>query len=158
MRSKTTLIFGTGNDILTDDGIGIRITEDLERLLHGRDISFRTAGCGGLEIIEYIKDYELVIFIDGIRTGGGIPGEVYHFRPKDFRETTHLSNLHDISFLTALKLARSINLSLPEEIHIIAIEIIEDMTFSEEFTPLIREKYPMILDKVFGIVTAITGR
>ncbi len=157
MKNKKTLIFGTGNDILTDDGIALRITGDLSRLLSGRDFDFCTAGCGGLEIIEYIKDYEQVIFIDAIRTAGGTPGDVCHFKPSDFRETAHLSNLHDISFLTALELARSLCLDPPDDLHIIAIEIIEDKEFNEDFTPAIRKIYPLILDKVLETIGKITG-
>ena len=155
MSRKKTLIFATGNDILTDDGIAIRITSDLGRLLPNPHPDIMTAGCGGLEIIEYIRDYGQVIFIDSIRTAGGEPGDVYHLKPSDFRETEHLSNLHDISFLSALEVARSLNISIPADINIIAIEIVEDRVFSEDFTPVIKEKYPVILGEVLSLVMKI---
>jgi len=152
---KNTLILGIGNNILTDDGIGFRLVGDLKKMINNPDIHYETACCGGLEIIEYIKDFKQVVFIDAIRTSEGKPGDVFYFIPSDFRETLHLSSLHDLSFLTALKLGNTLNLGLPDDLHIIAVEIIEDMEFNEEFTPQLREKYPEILEKVLETVMRI---
>ncbi|HVN57216.1 MAG TPA: hydrogenase maturation protease [Bacteroidales bacterium] len=152
---KKTLILATGNDILTDDGIALRIADDLKIIFPDADI--QTACCGGLDILDFIRDYKKVIFIDSIKTSGGSPGDVYHFKPSDFRETTHLSNLHDVSFLTALELAKSLDIELPEEMHVIAIEIIEDMEFSEEFTSLIKKNYAGIVTSVAEKVKMISG-
>lgn len=157
VTGKKTLILGLGNHILTDDGIGPRLVYDLSQMIGNPDIYYNTACCGGLEIIEYIKDYEQVIFIDAIRTREGRPGNVHYFVPSDFHETSHLTSLHDVSFLTALKLGNSLDLNLPDDLHIIAVEIIEDMEFSEELTPQLKERYPEILEKVFEIVSRVTG-
>jgi hydrogenase maturation protease len=105
--------------------------------------------------MEYIRGYEKVVFIDSIRSRNGKPGDVYYFIPSDFLETSHLSNLHDINFLTALQLGNSLNMNLPVDLHIIAVEIKEDMEFSEEFTPILKEKYPAILKEVFAIVRRV---
>jgi hydrogenase maturation protease len=155
MSKNKSLILGIGNNILTDDGIGFRLVADIRNMLGDTNIQFETASCGGLEIIEYIKDFKRVVFIDAIRTREGKPGDVYYFSPADFRETMHLSNLHDISFITALDLGRTLDLDLPDDLHIIAVEIIEDMEFSEEFTPQLKERYPQILEKVLEKVEQI---
>ncbi|MFA5819629.1 MAG: hydrogenase maturation protease [Bacteroidales bacterium] len=155
MTKKKTLILGLGNDILTDDMIGPRLVCDLAQMIDDPNVLFDTACCGGLEIMEYIKGYEKVVFIDAIRTRDGKPGDVYYFIPSDFRETSHLSSLHDVDFLTALKLGNTLNLGLPADLHIIAVEIIEDMEFSEEFTPPLKERYPGILEEVFAIVKRV---
>jgi hydrogenase maturation protease len=157
VTNKKILIMGFGNEILTDDGIGPRLVRDLAQMIDDHNVQFDTACCGGLEIMEYIKGYEKVVFVDAIHTRDGKPGEVYYFIPSDYRETMHLSNLHDINFLTALKLGKSLELDLPADLHIIAVEIIEDMEFSEEFTLPLKERYPGILEEVFALVKQITG-
>jgi len=146
------LILGMGNDILTDDGIGIKITKVLEKKYPFPNIIYDTLSLGGMEIIEYIRDFKMVIIIDAIKTQDGIPGAVYHFIPENFKETTHLSNIHDISFLTSLKLAKELDIPTPEKVHIIAIEIVEDMVFSDDFTPQIQARYPEILEEVCSMV------
>ena len=157
VNNKRMLILGLGNNILTDDGIGSRLVGDLPQKIGNPEVCYNTACCGGLEIIEYIKDFDKVVFIDAIRTNEGIPGDVYYFVPADFQETSHLSSLHDVSFLTALRLGNSLNLDLPSDLHIIAVEIIEDMEFSEELTPELKEMYPEILEKVYETINLIIG-
>jgi len=146
-----------GNDILTDDGIGPRLVRDLAKMKVSPFVSFEVSCCGGLEIMEYIKGYDKVIFIDAIRTADGNPGEVYNFDLSGFRETSNLSNLHDINFLTALKLGKNLDLELPSDLHIIAIEIVEDMEFGEKFSEPLEKQYPLILKKVYTVVKKITG-
>jgi hydrogenase maturation protease len=155
VMNKKMLILGLGNDILTDDGIGPRLAHDLAQMIDNPDVNFDTASCGGLEIMEYIKGYDKVIFIDAIRSQDGKPGDVYYFVPSDYRETSNLSSLHDINFLSALELGNSLNMGLPVDLHIIAIEIIEDLEFGEEFTTPLKEKYPEILDDVFALVKQV---
>ncbi|MFC2100596.1 hydrogenase maturation protease [Bacteroidota bacterium] len=149
------LLLGVGNDILTDDGIGPRLIKNIKdtgvfKKVDG--IEFETLCVGGLEILEYIKDFETVIIIDAIRTRGGIPGTIYLLTPDDFKETLHLSSFHDVSFLTAIELGHKLGYYMPSKIKIIAIEIIEDLVFSEEFTPELKEKYPEILAEVKEII------
>jgi len=146
-----------GNDILMDDGIGPRLVHDLASMLENPEIQFDVACCGGLEIMEVIKGFDKVLFIDAIRTKNGKPGDIYYFQPSDFQETLHLSSLHDIGFLTALRLGNSLDLCLPADLHIIAIEIIEDMEFSEELTPELQEKYPRIKKEVADLIKQIIG-
>jgi hydrogenase maturation protease len=157
VTNKRILILGLGNEILSDDGIGPRLVKDLARKIRRKDIEFETASCGGLDIMEYIHGYSKVIFIDAIRTLNGDPGDVFYFNPSDFRETSNLSSLHDVNFITALHLGNILDLDLPSDLHIIAIEIIEDREFSDRLTPALENIYPEILKKVISFIRQITG-
>jgi hydrogenase maturation protease len=152
MSNNQRLVVGLGNEILRDDGIGIKIIADLKATPDFAQYEFKTTSVGGLEIIELISGYDEVVFIDAIKTSGGIPGDIYTFTPDRFKSTLHLSNLHDISFLTAIGLGKKLAIPIPEVIRIIAIEIIEDMEFGNTFTPEIEMKYPEILNDVKDIL------
>ena len=135
--------------------IGPRLVRDLAEMEFRSGFTFNVAACGGLELMEYIKGYDKVILIDAIRIRDGEPGEIYYFKTSDFRETCHLSNLHDINFLTALKLGNQLELDLPADLHIIAVEILEDMEFIEELTQPCKKEYPIIPDKVYSLIEKI---
>ena len=152
---ETILVLGIGNDILTDDGIGPKLVSDLKNKYFLQEIVFQNVFLGGLEILELIQGYNTVIFIDAIITKDGIPGSIYQFTPDDFRETLHLSNLHDANFLVALDFGRKMGYNLPDKIQIIAIEIIEDRIFSDRFSPKIEEKYIEIFLTVEKMVRTI---
>jgi hydrogenase maturation protease len=155
MIKNKTLFLGLGNEILSDDGIGPRLVKDLSKKNQGKNIDFATSSCGGLEIMECIHDYKKVVFIDAIRTLRGNPGNIYHFIPSDFKETSNLSNLHDVNFITALHLGKVLDLDMPSDLHIIAVEIIEDREFSEGLTPALDKMYPEILEKVASLTRQI---
>jgi hydrogenase maturation protease len=139
--NKDILILGVGNDILTDDGIGPKIVKQLSQEIIDDRICFDNVCLGGLEILEYIRGYKYVYFIDAIKTIDGKIGDVYFLQTSDFKETSHLSNLHDVSFLTALKMGEELNFDIPLSIRIAAVEILEDMEFNVELTPQLAEKY-----------------
>jgi len=157
-HNKELLILGVGNEILMDDGIGPKLTRALQQKFHSENIKYDTLCLGGMELLEYIQGYKNVIFIDAIKTRDGIPGSVYYYTPDDFKETLHLSNLHDVSFLTALKMGKEIGLEIPEQIDIIAVEIIEDMVFGDSFTLPIQEKYEAIFNEVSEFVETIINK
>jgi hydrogenase maturation protease len=142
------LILGLGNDILTDYEIGPKLVKKLQKDLLQPNIAFQTAAVGGLEILELVKDFGKVIIIDAIKTMNGMPGSVYHMTPENFKETLHISSFHDISFLAAIDLADKMNISIPSHIHILAIEIKEDMIFSNEFSSPIKRKYGHIYEEI----------
>jgi hydrogenase maturation protease len=155
MPGEKILILGIGNDILKDDGIGPKLVKDLQKEIFPEGICFKTSSMGGLEILELIRDYHTVVMLDAIKTKDGLPGDVYYFNPADFHETMHLSNLHDVNFITALELAKKIKLSIPENIHIIAVEILEDLEFGRSLSPELEAKYPEILEHVHSYLNSM---
>jgi hydrogenase maturation protease len=153
--SEKRMILGVGNDILMDDGIGPKTVKALEERYSLPDVEYQTTTLGGLDILELINGYDWVAFIDAIKTKGGIPGSVYEFTPEDFKETLHLTNIHDISFLTAIELGKQLGLTIPGTMHIFAIEIIEDQVFGNEFTPPLQEKFEHILTDIHARIQEI---
>ena len=126
--------------------------KDLSKSDFPEAFHFETTLLGGLETLELFSKFEKVIIIDAIKTINGKPGDIYFYTPEDFRETLHLSNLHDINFLTALELAKKLAIPVPSEIRIIAIEIIQDLDFGNEFSPPIEAQYPQILETVTDFI------
>ena len=147
MDKKKILVLGLGNKILCDDGIGVRLTEDLQAGFNCPEVYFETACCGGLDIVEMMYGYEYAIVIDAIKTTG-YPGQIYLLSPGDLMNSLHVSNFHDISFPVAVELARSSGMPVPEKITIIAVNILEDLLFSEDFSEPIGKKYNSILQNV----------
>ena len=142
------LILGIGNEILTDDGIGVKIVKLLEKNFNNVSINYETIWVGGLDLIEVFDGYKIIIIIDAIKTGEKEPGFIWDLTPENFRDTLHLSNIHDLTFIEAINAGRKLGYKIPETIHILAIEILEDMVFSNEFSPQIQDCYENIFENV----------
>lgn len=157
----TSLLLGMGNTIVGDDAIGVLLARDLGARLAGTpELDVVAEGPPGtLDLVERLLGYELVVVVDSIRTRDGAPGTWYHFTAAALRGTTHLRNVHDTNFATALELSRQLGLSVPDDdrIHILAVEILQNDTFGESLSPPLAEAYPQILEELVGEVRRLLG-
>ena len=148
-----TLLLGMGNPILSDDAIGVRLAADFKAAsepLPELDI-MEECSVGGLNLLEVLRGYQRAIVLDSLQTSKGTPGAWHRFTAEALRETIHLTNIHDANFATALELGRRIGLPLADgaEIHIFAVEIQDNRTFSERMTPALERAYPRLRTAIF---------
>jgi hydrogenase maturation protease len=153
-----TLVLGLGNTILTDDGVGIHVVRAAEaryksRTVHNdADVTFIEASVGGLRLIETIAGYERLILVDAIQTRGGIPGQIHRLQPGNLNASLHAGSSHDLTFTGALALGRRLGMAIPEDedIHIVAIEAEDVLTFGETCTPAVAAAIPQAADRVLA--------
>lgn len=158
-QKPNILVLGIGNPILSDDGIGAVVTEQLSmRSGFKNKMYFRSSVTGGLDLLGHICGFSTVVFIDACRTGQVPPGEVRIYGYDDYQETLHLSNPHDVTFKGAINMGRRLDLDMPEEVYVIAIEIEEDKTFSRQMTPALQHEYNQIMRKCTLFLTGLLKR
>ena len=154
-----TLLLGMGNPILGDDAIGIRIAERLSRRLGPvSGLAVREECCtGGLELLEVVEGFDRLIVLDSIKTAGGRPGDWYRFDGTALRETMHLNNVHDANFATAMELGRQMGAHVPDDahIHVFAVEISENLTFSDALSPGLQTALPELVEEMGEEVVAL---
>lgn len=143
-----TLVLGLGNTILTDDGVGIRVAFEIEKLCSEPDVL--EASAAGFRIVDDIIGYEKLILIDSIKTGNAKPGTLFKFTLEDFEKTLHNTSPHDISLFDALKIMREAGEELPSEYVIYGIEVLETNIFSESCTPEVEAAIPEIVKNIIS--------
>jgi hydrogenase maturation protease len=74
---------------------------------------------------------------------------VLHLNAEDIA-TQHTASSHDINLPTALRLAATLNLKMPERIRIIAIEAENVWEFSEQCSPAVAQALPQAADAVLA--------
>ncbi len=160
---KRTLVLGLGNDILTDDAVGLRVARELKSILAGRpEITVDEDSWGGLRLMERLAGFDRAIIIDAIQSGQQ-PGTVRILSPKDI-PTQHSASAHDVNLPTALAFGRKMGLHLPEddEIMLVAIEALDILTFGERCTPAVEAAIPqavrVVLDLLAGWDNSLPDR
>lgn len=147
-RNSKILVLGIGNEMLMDDGIGPKLVKKLQNFLPVSSIDYATSLVGGMETIEIMKGYKQAVIIDGIMTDENSPGTVLYMNYPFHKDTLHLSNAHDISFEMSVELARQLGIPFPDDICIIAVEIVEDRVFGESLSAPLQESYSDIFSSV----------
>jgi hydrogenase maturation protease len=144
-----TLVIGLGNPILTDDGVGVRVAYAVEELLGAaavQDVVVTEAGVGGLRLMEMMIGYDRVILIDALAVQNGErPGTIHRLTLDDLRDispTQHSASAHDTSLVTALEAGYLLDMRLPKDIVIYAIEVENVTDFNDEPTAAVAEAVP----------------
>jgi len=79
----SALVLGVGNVLLGDEGIGIRVVEELEnRFSFPEDVMILDGGTAGIELLRYIEGRDLLIVIDAMRADLA-PGTVFRVEDED---------------------------------------------------------------------------
>lgn len=126
-KPKQTIVVGLGNPLMADEGIGVVLIEELNKLaaageLPTDDVEYYDGGTGGMYLLHTIAGREKAVLLDCCLMGAD-PGTIRRFTPDDVasvKQMAHLS-LHEVDILKVLELAKQIG-SCPDEIVIFGIE------------------------------------
>jgi hydrogenase maturation protease len=143
-----TLVLGLGNPILSDDGAGIRVAQEVDNQLNDPQITVAETSEAGLSLLDSIVGYDQVIIIDVIQTKEGRAGQIYRMEPEDFSFAKHFSSPHQVNLVTALELGKMLDLAMPQKITIFAVEAKDISTFSEKCTPEVEQAIPKLVKMV----------
>jgi len=134
-----TLVLGMGNPILSDDGAGIRVAQEVGKQLNNPQVTVIETSEAGLRLLDSIVGYDKVIIIDAVQTEKGQAGQIHRMEPQDFSSAKHFSSPHQINLTTALELGKMLNLAMPQKITIFAVEAKDITTFSEKCSPKVEQ-------------------
>jgi hydrogenase maturation protease len=143
-----TLVLGLGNSILSDDGVGIRVAQEVGKQLNDPQVTIAETSEAGLRLLDSIVGYDKVIIVDAVQTEKGQVGQIYRMEPQDFSFAKHLTSPHQINLATALELGKMLNLAMPQKITIFAVEAKDITTFSEKCTPEVEQAIPEVVKVV----------
>ena len=156
-----TVVLGLGNPILSDDAVGLRVVKELEGRVDQQEVTLIETSVAGLGMLDFLTGYDRAIIIDAIQTVGGQAGRIYRLDPEALDFTRHAASPHDVNLATALELGKRLELSLPQQIIIFAIEVADASTFSEECTPEVSRAIPacveMIIQEINGEPRSVTA-
>jgi len=150
-----TLVLGLGNPILRDDSVGLRVAQEVDRLIPANpDIEVGLDYWGGLRLMERMIGFDRAIIIDAICTGAS-PGTLHLLNPDDI-PTQRSASAHDVNLSTALELGYQAGAHLPSvnDILLIGVEAADVQTFDETLSPEVEDALPAAVE---AVMTALSN-
>ncbi len=140
------VVLGVGNILLKDEGVGVRVVEELKKLDLPSNVKLVDGATLGLSLLPYIEKADLLIVVDAVRTESD-PGTIFRFEPNDVESSSDAPrmSLHQITLLEVLKLAEMMG-SKPHTV-ILGIEP-KDIDWGEGLSDEIKEKVPALVNLV----------
>ena len=149
-----TLILGLGNPILTDDGVGVLVVQEVRRLLpKDTDVDTSEVSVGGLTLMESMIGYQRVILVDALYRETTSPGKIHRLDLNDLRKispTQHSASPHDASLITAIETGKRMGYTLPKDIVIYAIEVENISEFGDQPTPDVAAAIPEVASAILN--------
>lgn len=149
-----TIVLGVGNPILSDDGVGIHVAQQIKQHVNDPNVTVEEALTGGMNLLDLILGYDKAIIIDAVKTSDGRNGEVHRYHLSDL-STIHSCNPHDVSLVEALALAKKLGEEhIPHEIIIIGISMTEmPCEFGEQLSETIAAAVPNAVEMALAEIT-----
>ncbi len=129
------LVLGLGNELLSDDAVGILTVRRLSEELKGQADFAESAVCG-LALLDYFIGYDKAIIIDAIKTGQNSPGTVMSL-DSDHIPAVAAPSPHYAGLPELLALSNELKIDFPQEIKIFAVEVADPYTIGGKISPAV---------------------
>lgn len=142
------LLLGLGNDILTDDAVGLHVVQALQReLANHPTLDIRETTEMGLALLDFISGYRAVVLVDSVQTGKAASGFLHELDAAALNQLTGRTP-HFLGVSETLALGRKLGLPMPERVIIFAIEVEDPFTLGTTLTPALQTALPGIVARI----------
>jgi hydrogenase maturation protease len=120
------LVIGLGNDLMSDDGVGILAARKLAGEI-GSEADVVASNLHGIALLDLFIGYEKAIVIDAVKLPGFRPGTIIELDVDDLRPISGPSP-HYTGFPELIRIAGELELDFPDEIKIFAVNVADPYT------------------------------
>ena len=99
--ARRIAVFCVGNKLMLDDGVGPAVYEELlTRYDIPDNVELFDLGCLSLNMIERVREYDVIITVDAVDGTDADPGTVFRFEPDAMaRHSGATASLHDLKLV-----------------------------------------------------------
>lgn len=105
IKSNPIVLLGVGNILLTDEGFGVHVVNQLrEDYVFNPPITILDGGTMGMELLTYMRGMTKLLLVDAIN-GGDAPGTVYEFPYEEMNSYfTEAISVHEVGMQDILRI------------------------------------------------------
>jgi len=156
-QGPRALVLGLGNDILTDDAVGLWIARRLQQEFQGFSfIEVRETCEMGLALLDHLVGFEQAFIVDSIQTGKVDPGVLHVLDPGTLARlagpTPHFLGVGEV-----LALGQQLGLEMPRSVKVFAVEVADPFSLGTSLSPSVEEAFPAIVDRIRAAVLLECG-
>jgi hydrogenase maturation protease len=156
MDVNNITVLGVGNILYTDDGVGIRVVEKLEKEYEfSDDVDIIDGGVLGVNLLGVISNAGRLIVVDTVLNHGQ-PGDLHRLDHDQIPNRILAKNsLHQVDLIEALTLCNALD-HVPETT-IIGVEPKDLESLSENLSPEIGARLDDLVQNVLEEITRLGG-
>lgn len=141
------VIIGVGNLLLSDEGVGVHVANELMKKELPPYVSVVDGGTDGFRLLNIITEADRLIVIDAVK-GGAEPGSIYRFDIDEVKSCPpgFKTSVHQIGILEVIDLSGLIGKT--PHTTVIGVEP-KSIEMGMELSPEVKSKIPRIIELTF---------
>ncbi len=143
------LVLGLGNDLMTDDAVGLHVARAVRaRLAPGDPAEVRESAKMGFALLDDVAGFAMALLVDAVQTGTAPAGHVHMLDAANVRSLPVVSP-HFAGVGEMLALGRRLDMAMPAEVRVAAIEVADPYTFSTNLSGTMRARMDGVVERVW---------
>lgn len=158
--SERGLIIGLGNPVLTDDGVGLYVTDKLRALYEERELSNSGGDCSWqfmefdgcpLDLVSHLDDIDRLLIIDAWYPHDGGPVSVLRVdrAAQCAQEQIMATDTHGVNVGETLTLAWELGITDLSEVWLFLIPVDDPFSLSESLTPQVEDTAQAVVEYIW---------
>lgn len=156
MANTRILVLGVGNILFTDEGIGVRCIEEMEKNYTFSDnVTLMDGGTLGTKLMGPIMDSDFLIVCDAVLCGD-TPGSIYRLIGDDLRKSLAFrDSMHQTDLVDTLGMCELVG-NRPEAI-VLGMEPFDYHSMALELSPTAQAAVPNMIKAIIREIEAAGG-
>jgi hydrogenase maturation protease len=147
---RPILVLGIGNILLRDEGVGVRVIEQMQRMRLPDNVELVDGGTAGADLLDVLAERRKVIVIDAVQADCK-PGTVLRFTADDLVRPDGVGmSLHELGLGEALTMTKQLGCA-PEDVVVFGIkpeDVASGLDLSEEIGALVPKVIELVLAEI----------
>lgn len=145
-------VFCVGNKLMLDDGVGPAVYEELlTRYDIPDNVELFDLGCLSLNMIERVREYDVIITVDAVDGTDADPGTVFRFEPDAMaRHSGATASLHDLKLVDLFDAAALLGYEAEGLCLGMQVENPSPAVVTVGLTPKVDAALPLLVETVAG--------
>ena len=144
-KQGEVLAMGVGNYLMGDEGIGVHIVQQMEKMDLPDYLDVLDGGTGGFLLMNYFDEYPYVIFVDATMDGKPI-GTITVTEPRFAADFPNALSVHDVGLKDMIEAVYLME-KVPK-MFLITISINEIRPMTLELAPAVEASIPAAIEKI----------
>ncbi|MEF2846506.1 MAG: hydrogenase maturation protease [Eggerthellaceae bacterium] len=145
-------VFFVGNRLMLDDGVAPAVYDFVkETYTLPKNVDLFDVGCMSLDMMNKVRDYDLLITVDAVDGTDAEPGTVFRYEPHDIaRAKGERMSLHDVKLADLFDVALMLGYEAEGLCYGMQVDNMEPAEFTIGLTPKVAEKVPFLAETVIA--------
>jgi hydrogenase maturation protease len=137
---ERVLILGLGNDLLSDDGVGLIAARRVAELVPGAD--YREECSATVDLLPILSGYDRVVVIDAYLCPELPPCTTVRAPAEELPAGFGHRSFHVFPFREILRLGRELGMPMPERVMVHGMCVADPYTFGDALSPRVAGAWP----------------